>query len=69
MFFKQKQQKFERSLLILIVISLVILISFCLFFLIKVISIINQVAFFEKPKESNIHFKTLEAEKILFQER
>jgi hypothetical protein len=69
MFFKQKQQKFERYLLILVVISLVILVSFGLFFVIKVISIINEASFFEKPKESNLHFKILEAEKILFQER
>ncbi|MGE4554620.1 MAG: hypothetical protein AB7D02_00580 [Candidatus Paceibacterota bacterium] len=69
MSFKGKQQKTEKILIIGVISSLILFIGMTSFFLVKIFYIVNQASSFEKPKESNLHFKLLEAEKILFQEK
>lgn len=68
MSYKKHQQKLEKIFLTLIIFSIIFLIGTSLFLLRFALKTINEANFLEKPKESNLHFELLKAEKILFQE-
>ncbi|MGB9680753.1 MAG: hypothetical protein ACPLXL_00440 [Minisyncoccia bacterium] len=68
MSFKNQQQKIEKIFLFLIILSLVILSASTLFLIRFILKTVGDFSLREKPRESNLHFKLLEAEKILFQE-
>lgn len=68
MSYKKQLQKIEKIFLTLIIFSIVFLVGISLFILRFTLRTINEVSILEKPKESNLHFDLLKAEKILFQE-